>query len=50
MFSIGDSVRVKAPFTESYPGQYVVTGVNPETGAYQIDGVDFAGEYLEAAT
>ena len=50
MFSIGDAVRVRAPFTESYPGQYVITGITPATGAYQIDGVDFAGEYLEAVS
>jgi hypothetical protein len=45
---IGDIVRVKAPFNEFWPGEWPIVSVNPDTGAFQIDGgVDFAEEHLE---
>lgn len=40
-------VRVLPPFTEFYPGEYVIEAVS-ETGAFQIcGGVDFDAIYLE---
>jgi hypothetical protein len=49
-FNIGDRVVVLAPFDQFYPGVWVITGVNAETGAYQIaDGVDFDASYLALA-
>lgn len=50
MFSIGDRVRVKPPFDEFFPDVWIITGINPDTGAFQIaDGVDFDPIHLEAA-
>lgn len=46
--NVGDLVRILAPFDETYPEVYVVTGQNPDTGAWQIlDGIDFEEHYLE---
>lgn len=48
---VGDVVRVKPPFDVALPGEYVIEGQNPETGAWQIaGGIDFAEEHLEAVT
>lgn len=39
--AIGSTVKVKPPFDDAFPGEWVVTGLS-ETGAWQIgDGVDF---------
>jgi len=46
MIGIGSRVRVLAPFDQLYPDIYVIDGQS-ETGAWQIDGVDFAPEHLE---
>ena len=46
MIQVGSYVRVKPPFDEVFPGERVITGQS-ETGAWQIDGVDFAEEHLE---
>lgn len=47
MITVGSEVRVLAPFSEFYPGTYVVVGVSV-TGAFQIlDGIDFDPIYLE---
>lgn len=47
---VGDMVRVKAPFDIAFPDLYEVSGINPDTGAYQICGDrDFSPEYLEKA-
>ena len=48
MFSIGDTVRVLAPFDVAFPDTYVIEGYSSERDAYQICGDrDFAGAYLE---
>jgi hypothetical protein len=43
---VGSLVRVKPPFDEGREGVVEVTALS-ETGAWQIDGVDFAEEHLE---
>jgi hypothetical protein len=49
-FEIGSMVRVKAPFDAFFPGAWAITGINAETGAFQIgDGIDFDPSHLEAA-
>jgi hypothetical protein len=49
-FNIGDYVRVKPPFDAAWPGVWQIVSINPDTGAFQIDGgVDFAPEHLEHA-
>lgn len=48
MFQIGDIVRVHPPFDQAWPGEWEIVGINPDTGAFQIDGgVDFAPEHLD---
>lgn len=49
MLGIGSFVRVKAPFDEFYPDVFQIDAIS-ETGAFQIDGVDFAAEHLEEVT
>lgn len=50
-FQIGDTVRVLPPFDVAWPGEWIITGINPDTGAHQINGgKDFAPEYLEKVT
>jgi hypothetical protein len=47
MIGVGSLVRVKAPFTEFFPGEYVVEAMSV-TGAWQIaGGIDFDAVYLE---
>lgn len=46
MIAIGSRVRVKPPFNAVWPEEYEVSGLS-ETGAWQIDGVDFAAEHLD---
>lgn len=48
MIEIGCTVRVLAPFSAFFPGEYVVESRNEETGAWRIaDGIDFDEAYLE---
>jgi hypothetical protein len=46
---IGSFVRVKPPFDEFYTGTFEIDAIS-ETGAFQINGVDFSPEYLEEVT
>lgn len=48
MFTIGDIVRVLPPFNVAFPDTYEISGIDPDTGSYQICGDrDFAEAYLE---
>jgi hypothetical protein len=48
MFSIGDTVRVLAPFDVTFPDTYVIEGYSEERDVYQICGDrDFSGTFLE---
>lgn len=49
MLDIGSFVRVKPPFEEFYPDVFQIDAIS-ETGAFQINGVDFSPEYLEEVT
>lgn len=50
MIGVGSVVRVKAPFSEFFPGEYVVEAISA-TGAFQIcGGVDFDEIFLELVT
>lgn len=44
-FSVGDTVRVLAPFDAAYPDTYEINSVSEES--VNINGVDFAPSYLE---
>lgn len=47
MLAVGVTVRVRDPFNEQFPGEYLIEGQS-ETGAWRITGgVDFDPEYLE---
>jgi len=48
-WSLGQSVRVLAPFTAAYPGTYLLIGIDPTASALTIEGgAQFAPQYLEA--
>jgi hypothetical protein len=49
MLNIGSFVRIKPPFEAFYPDVFQIDAIS-ETGAFQINGVDFAPEYLEEVT
>lgn len=50
MIGVGSVVRVKAPFSEFFPSEYVVEAISA-TGAFQIcGGVDFDEIFLELVT
>lgn len=47
MIGVGSLVRVKAPFNEFFPDEYVVESISV-TGAFQIaGGIDFDVIFLE---
>lgn len=46
----GSRVRVKEPFAQFFPGVWTITGINLDTGAFQIaEGIDFDASYLAPA-
>lgn len=47
MFAVGVKVRVLPPFTEQFPGVYVIEGQS-ERGWFIAGSIDFAPIYLEA--
>lgn len=53
-FSVGDSVKILAPFAISFPGTYQVLALAQAPDTYTVDiyndgiGSDFYVEYLEA--
>lgn len=50
MIGVGALVRVKAPFAEFFPDEYVVEAISV-TGAFQIcGGIDFDEIFLELVT
>ena len=47
MLAVGTRVRVLPPFSDIFPGEYVIEAIS-ETGAFQIaGGVDFDASHLE---
>lgn len=47
MFKIGDFVKIKPPFFDFFPDTYIIEGINEQTGAYIVTGIDFSEEFLE---
>jgi hypothetical protein len=48
-WTLGQTVRVLAPFNTAYPDTYVLVGIDPVAPALTIDsGAQFAPMYLEA--
>ena len=47
---IGDKVRIKAPFAEAFPGEYVISEIYEESTSVRLDGEESAFDfiYLEA--